>query len=282
MKITRVEPILIAVPYEHGGPKPMRPFGPWTHMETLFVRVDTDAGLTGWGEAFGFAALGALTREAILRVVAPLCEGREFTDVPAFMADLQRKLHAATAARASFALAGDRHRAVGHRRKRRPEADPPACSAARTARRSRPMPACCATANRRWSAKSRRGRLARAIASIKLHEIDDGRRSRRRARRSDRTSRSCATPTVRGRPLGRSRWRQGLQAISARTGWRSRSIRPPEDHAGLAAVRKTGIAWRPARTPPGRSTSNTSPRAEAIDHRPTERHQDRRHLGCAR
>ncbi|MFZ1088028.1 MAG: hypothetical protein WAN75_01975 [Xanthobacteraceae bacterium] len=64
MKITRVEPILIAVPYEHGGPKPMRPLGPWTHMETLFVRIDTDAGLIGWGEAFGFAA-SPLTREAL-------------------------------------------------------------------------------------------------------------------------------------------------------------------------------------------------------------------------
>ena len=106
MKITRVEPILIAVPYEHGGPKPMRPFGPWTHMETLFVRVDTDAGITGWGEAFGFAA-SALTREAVLRVVAPLCEGREFTDVPSFMADLQRKLHAmGRHGPVSFALAG--------------------------------------------------------------------------------------------------------------------------------------------------------------------------------
>jgi len=106
VKITRVEPILIAVPYEHGGPKPMRPFGPWTHMETLFVRIDTDAGITGWGEAFGFAA-SALTREAILRVVAPLCIGREFTDVPAFMADLQRKLHAmGRHGPVSFALAG--------------------------------------------------------------------------------------------------------------------------------------------------------------------------------
>ena len=56
MKITGVEPILIAVPYEHGGPKPMRPSGPWSHMETLLVRLDTDAGITGWGEAFGFAA----------------------------------------------------------------------------------------------------------------------------------------------------------------------------------------------------------------------------------
>lgn len=106
MRITRVEPILIAVPYEHGGPKQMRPLGPWTHMETLFVRVDTDAGLTGWGEAFGFAA-SPLTREAILRVVAPLCVGREFADVPTFMADLRRKVHAmGRHGPVSFALAG--------------------------------------------------------------------------------------------------------------------------------------------------------------------------------
>jgi L-alanine-DL-glutamate epimerase-like enolase superfamily enzyme len=106
MKITRVEPILVAVPYEHGGPKQMRPLGPWTLMETLFVRVDTDAGITGWGEAFGFAA-SALTREAIVRAVAPLCIGREFTDVPSFMADLQRKLHAmGRHGPVSYALAG--------------------------------------------------------------------------------------------------------------------------------------------------------------------------------
>ena len=106
MKITRVEPILIGVPYEHGGPKQMRPLGPWTHMETLFVRLDTDADLTGWGEAFGFAT-SELTREAITRVVAPLCIGREIADVESFMTDLRRKLHAmGRHGPVSFALAG--------------------------------------------------------------------------------------------------------------------------------------------------------------------------------
>jgi len=106
MKITRVEPILIAVPYEHGGRKPMRPLGPWTHMETLLVRVDTDEGVTGWGEAFGFAA-SPLTRQAISLVVEPLCVGREIADVPSFMADLQRKLHAmGRHGPVSFALSG--------------------------------------------------------------------------------------------------------------------------------------------------------------------------------
>jgi D-galactarolactone cycloisomerase len=106
MKITKVEPLFIAVPYEHGGPKPMRLLGPWTNMEVLFVRIDTDAGFTGWGEAFGFAA-SPVTKEAITRVVAPLCVGREFTDVPSFMADLQRKLHAmGRHGPVSFALSG--------------------------------------------------------------------------------------------------------------------------------------------------------------------------------
>jgi D-galactarolactone cycloisomerase len=106
MKITKVEPLFIAVPYEHGGAKPMRPLGPWTRMEVLFVRVDIDAGITGWGEAFGFAA-SPVTREAITRVVAPLCVGQELSDVPSFMTELQRKLHAmGRHGPVSFALSG--------------------------------------------------------------------------------------------------------------------------------------------------------------------------------
>lgn len=75
-------------------------------METLLVRAETDAGTIGWGEAFGFAA-SPLTAAAIARVVAPLCVGRAFTDVAAFMADLRRKVHAMGRHGAvSFALSG--------------------------------------------------------------------------------------------------------------------------------------------------------------------------------
>ena len=40
------------------------------------------------------------------RMVAPLCVGREVVDVPLFMTDLQRKLHAMGRHGVSFALAG--------------------------------------------------------------------------------------------------------------------------------------------------------------------------------
>ena len=91
MKITNVQPMLIAVPYEHGGPKPARAGGAWDTMDTLFVRVETDAGIVGWGESFGFA-VSPVTMTAIARIVAPLCVGRDPTDIPGLMADLRRKV----------------------------------------------------------------------------------------------------------------------------------------------------------------------------------------------
>lgn len=92
MKITRIEPLLIAVPYEHGGPKPTRQGTLWSAMNTLLVRVDTDTDIVGWGEGFGFAACPA-TAAALSRVVAPQAIGRDPRDITALMDDLYRQLH---------------------------------------------------------------------------------------------------------------------------------------------------------------------------------------------
>ena len=43
----------------------------WTHLDILLVRVETDEGLLGWGEAFGHAGIQA-TRAALDGIVAPL------------------------------------------------------------------------------------------------------------------------------------------------------------------------------------------------------------------
>lgn len=92
MKITRVEPIYLRLPYEHGGPKPALGMGEVrATMDALLVRVDTDQGLTGWGEAFGFATT-PVTLPAIRDVVAPLAVGREADDIAALMDDLKRRL----------------------------------------------------------------------------------------------------------------------------------------------------------------------------------------------
>ena len=92
MKITHIEPILIELPYEHGAPKPLLRSGSQrTKMDAVYLRVDTDAGVSGWGEAFGFGAC-RIAHAAAKMVVAPLAIGQEIDDISVVMDELHRKL----------------------------------------------------------------------------------------------------------------------------------------------------------------------------------------------
>jgi hypothetical protein len=107
MKISKVEAIHVAIPYEHGAPKPLMGTGqPRLTMDAVYLRVETDAGITGWGEAFGFAACRA-TVEIIRGVLSPLAIGRDPLDRAGVMGDFQRRFQSmGRNGPASFALAG--------------------------------------------------------------------------------------------------------------------------------------------------------------------------------
>src|SRR4029434_261866 len=76
MKITKVETIVINMPMQLDGPVPMQGGQARTSIDMLLVRIDTDAGVTGWGEGFGHRIWPA-TRAAINTLID----------------DLQRNLH---------------------------------------------------------------------------------------------------------------------------------------------------------------------------------------------
>ena len=104
MKISTIEPILIAVPYRYGGP--LGNAARWRTMDTLIVKVTTDTGITGWGEGFGLSTC-ATTGAALTNLVAPLAIGRDATDIAGLMGDLARKLHnCARSGPVAFALSG--------------------------------------------------------------------------------------------------------------------------------------------------------------------------------
>ena len=86
MKITRVESFLIGIPYQCGVPLAA---GRAT-QDAVYVRVETDAGLVGWGEAFGFGAC-RMSHLAIEHVVAPMAVGRDASDIGSLMTDLFRR-----------------------------------------------------------------------------------------------------------------------------------------------------------------------------------------------
>jgi L-alanine-DL-glutamate epimerase-like enolase superfamily enzyme len=80
MKIVRVEPILLNIPFDYGA----RGHQTRATMQFLFVRVDTDAGVSGWGEAFGFKICPA-THAAITSLLAPAFVGHDPGDIAGLM-----------------------------------------------------------------------------------------------------------------------------------------------------------------------------------------------------
>jgi L-alanine-DL-glutamate epimerase-like enolase superfamily enzyme len=92
VKITRVETLVLNLPLVIDGAPPMLGGRTRTSIDMLLVRVDTDAGVTGWGEAFGHRIFHA-TRAAVDTLLGPLCVGRDPAHITAINDDLQRVLH---------------------------------------------------------------------------------------------------------------------------------------------------------------------------------------------
>ena len=95
MKITNVRAHHVRIPYD-AGPALFR-FGAPSQpaLDTILVEVSTDAGITGWGDAFGYAS-PKTTATAVAEMIAPQAVGHEAplpAGIPAFMERVQRSLH---------------------------------------------------------------------------------------------------------------------------------------------------------------------------------------------
>ena len=76
MKITKVETIVVTMPMIiEGDVMPKQGGKPRTSMDTLLVRIDTDEGVTGWGEGFSHRLFTA-TKAALDSFIGPMCIGR--------------------------------------------------------------------------------------------------------------------------------------------------------------------------------------------------------------
>ena len=92
MKITSVDTIVLNLPMVIDGATPMLGGRARTSIDMLLVRVETDAGITGWGEAFGHRIFPA-TRAAIDTLLGPMCVGRDASQSASINEDAQRLLH---------------------------------------------------------------------------------------------------------------------------------------------------------------------------------------------
>jgi L-alanine-DL-glutamate epimerase-like enolase superfamily enzyme len=76
MKIAMIEVIVVGIPFAGGSKSAETAWGKknTSRADSLLVKVTTEGGIIGWGEAFGFTAIPAV-KAAIEEVIAPLCIG---------------------------------------------------------------------------------------------------------------------------------------------------------------------------------------------------------------
>ena len=95
MQITDVRAHHIRIPYDAGPASFRQGAAAIAALEIVLVEVVTDAGLTGWGDAFSYVCPRS-TATAVAEMVAPQARGLEAPDaaaIPAFMERVQRNLH---------------------------------------------------------------------------------------------------------------------------------------------------------------------------------------------
>jgi L-alanine-DL-glutamate epimerase-like enolase superfamily enzyme len=95
MLITDVRAHHIRIPYDAGVASFRQGASAIAAVEIVLVEVSTDAGLTGWGDAFAYVS-PRTTATAVEEMIAPQARGLEVPDasgIPAFMERIQRNLH---------------------------------------------------------------------------------------------------------------------------------------------------------------------------------------------
>jgi D-galactarolactone cycloisomerase len=92
MKITRVSGVVYRQELKLNGPRPKFAGEGRDGFETLLVKIETDAGVIGWGEAFPHRVWRAV-KIVLETLIAPPCIGMTATDIPALMKMLIYRVH---------------------------------------------------------------------------------------------------------------------------------------------------------------------------------------------
>ncbi len=94
MIIAKIETFPLRIPFKPGTRAAASAWGGegLPAADSLLVKVTTDQGLEGWGETFGFRAVSS-AKLAIDELLAPLCIGRDATQIGPLMVEIQKKLH---------------------------------------------------------------------------------------------------------------------------------------------------------------------------------------------
>jgi D-galactarolactone cycloisomerase len=92
VKITGVETFWTKTPFDMGGKPAVMGGLNWQTMNTVWLRITTDQGIEGWGEAFGHAAAAA-TMTVLDTQLAPAVLGQDARDIAGLRQRLAKAFH---------------------------------------------------------------------------------------------------------------------------------------------------------------------------------------------
>jgi L-alanine-DL-glutamate epimerase-like enolase superfamily enzyme len=236
MKIVAIETSVVSTPFEMGGPPWIFAGKSWERLDILLVRVETEDGRVGWGEAFGHASVPSV-RAALDDIVAPLYLGRDAGDADALTGEILQKVHllgrngpfvyaVSGVDIALWDIAGKRageplHRLFGG-----------------GAERLQGYASLLRYGDAALVAANARAAYERGFRAIKLHEVTrEAVLAAKGAIGADALlmlDTNCPWSVAEACAMARAMKDDGLH-------WLEEPVWPPEDHAGLARVRKEGI-----------------------------------------
>ncbi len=239
MNIAAVETTIVKLPFTHGG----QPTGfggrAWGTIDILLVEIRTEDGLSGWGEAFGFN-ISPATKVVLDRMVTPLLIGADSREIDAVCNRIARDLHLfGRIGPVTYALSGINIALWDLKGKRE---GLPLWRLLGGAGGEAPATAAYASLLRYATpddvARNVRRALADGYQAIKLHEIDPA---------CVRAAREAAGPGIPLMVDVNCAWSPAeacaaaSQMRDAALTWLEEPVWPPEDFAGLAGLRDTGI-----------------------------------------
>ncbi|MDX2158693.1 MAG: mandelate racemase/muconate lactonizing enzyme family protein [Hyphomicrobiaceae bacterium] len=92
MRITAIHAHYVRIPFDMGAPRQEFAGLRFPTMDHLLIQVETDAGITGWGEGFGHTIIPA-TAKALECYVAPWFIGKDPTDINALHREAAQSFH---------------------------------------------------------------------------------------------------------------------------------------------------------------------------------------------
>lgn len=235
MTIRSVEAIPLSLPFDIGGPKPIFA-GKTREMEMLLIRVETEDGLVGWGESFGFSIWPA-TVQVIERLVSPLAVGRDDSKIDELTLEISRKLHPLGRAGAViFAISG-LDIALWDIQAQRQHLSLANCLSKDSKKTIPAYASLIRYNNPDLVAKNAAAAVSKGFKAIKLHETGVA---------EIKAAREAIGPDIHLMVDTNCPWtpEQAIQMCkqleSLNLLWIEEPVWPPEDHIGLATVKRVG------------------------------------------